>query len=114
MTNVTETLQALVAYYTGLGNWFALAYGNPGNDVTVNNEASGGSPAYARQSTSWTVTGVAAIGSGIIFNVPAGSYTFMSMCSGSAGSNQVDWAGISPQVIGAQATITIVPLATAS
>jgi hypothetical protein len=114
MTNVNATLLGLCTYYTGLGNWFGLATGNPGANPAVANEASGGSPAYARQSATWTVTGAVALASAVIINVPAGTYSYLLMCSASSGAFMVDWCGINPQVIGAQNTLTIVPLATMS
>jgi len=114
MTNVTATADTIVSDYTGLGNWISLHTGAPGSTSTPANEASGGSPAYARQSTTWTVAGSTATGSAVTFNVPAGTYSYMGVCSASSGSNLVDWCAITPQVITAQSTITITPLATAS
>jgi hypothetical protein len=114
MTNVTTTLQSLVTYYVGLANWLGLGTGLPGSSTTPANEATGGSPAYARQSTTWNVTGATSLGSPTIFNVPAGTYGYLLLCSGSSGANMVDWCPFTPQVITAQTTITVVPLATAS
>jgi hypothetical protein len=114
MTNVSTTLQSLVSYYTGLGNWMGLATGIPGSSTTPANEATGGSPAYTRQATTWNVTGATALGAAVIFNVPAGTFGYLLLCSASSGNNQVDWCSFTPQVISAQTTITVVPLATAS
>jgi hypothetical protein len=114
MTNVTATADQMISDYAALGNWVGLAGGNPGSTPAVANEASGGSPAYTRQETSWLVTGSTAIGSAVTFNVPPGTYSFMIICSGSSGNNMVDWCSISPQVATTQTTITITPLATAS
>lgn len=114
MTNVTTTAGTVVADYTGLGNWIGLATGNPGSTSTPANEATGGSPAYARKSTTWTVSGATATGSAVTFNVPAGTYSYMLVCSGSSGNNMVDWCPISPQVISSQTTLTLTPVATAS
>jgi hypothetical protein len=114
MTNVTTTEQNVVGYYTGLGNWIGLATGNPGSTPSPANEAAGGSPAYARQATTWLVSGPTAIGQAVTFNVPAGTYNYMIMCSASSGANMVDWSPISPQIATSQTTITITPLATAS
>lgn len=114
MVNVTATQTTIVTDYKALGNYIGLCTGAPGASSTPANEATGGSPVYARQSTSWTVTGNAAMGTGVTFNVPAGTYNYMIMCSGSSGNNMVDWAPITPQVKSGQSTITITPLATAS
>jgi hypothetical protein len=114
MTNVAATADVIVTDYKALGNWISLHNGNPGSTSTPANEASGGSPAYARQSTTWTVAGSTATGSSVTFNVPAGTYSYMGLCSASSGNTMVDWAPITPQVITAQNTITITPLATAS
>jgi hypothetical protein len=114
MTNVSTTLQSLVTYYSGLGNWMGLATGNPGSSTTPLNEATGGAPPYVRQATTWNVTGSTALGSALIFNVPAGSYNYLLLCSASSGANMVDWCPFTPQVIPSQTTITIIPLTTAS
>src|SRR5580693_2759897 len=108
MTNVSTTLQSLISYYTGLANWLGMATGNPGSSGTPANEASGGSPAYTRQATTWNVTGSTALGTPVIFNAPAGTFGYMLLCSGSSGANMVDWSPFTPQVISAQTTITIV------
>lgn len=114
MTNVTSTAQALINDYSALGNWIGLCTGNPGSTAAPSNEASGGSPAYARQATSWDVSGPTAIGSAVTLNVPAGTYAYMIMCSAASGNSMVDWTPITPQVATSQTTITITPLATAS
>jgi len=114
MTNVSATAGTIVTDYKSLGNWVGLATGNPGSTSTPANEATGGSPAYARQSTTWTVSGATATGSSVTINVPAGTYSYMILCSGSSGNNMVDWCPISPQVIVSQTTITLTPVANAT
>lgn len=114
MSNVDSTSDAQVINYVSLGSWIGLATGNPGNTNTPANEAVGGSPAYARKETTWVTSGSQSIGSPVTFNVGPGTYTYMLLCSGSSGSNMVDWAPITPQVAAVQTTITITPLATAS
>lgn len=114
MTNVTTTAETMVTDYSNLGAWIGLCTGAPGSTSAPANEASGGSPAYTRLETSWTVSGATAIGSAVTFNVPAGTYNYMILCSASTGNAMVDWAAISPQVASGQTTITITPLATAS
>jgi hypothetical protein len=114
MTNVTATEGTLVTDYKALGNYIGLCTGAPGSTSTPANEATGGSPAYARQATTWTVAGATATGSSVTINVAAGTYSYMILCSASSGNNMVDWCPITPQVITSQNTITITPLATAS
>jgi len=116
VTNVTTTQNLLISYYTGLGSWFGLATSasSPGQTNSPANEASGGTPAYARIETNWSVTGPAAIGGSVTFNVPPGTYGYMLLCSASAGNFMVDWAPVQQQVCANQTTITIIPLAQAS
>jgi hypothetical protein len=114
MTNVSVTLGTLITAYAGYGVYVGLATGAPGSTATPANEASGGSPAYARKATTWSVSGAVATGTAVTFNVPAGTYSYMIFCSGVSGNNMVDWCPISPQVIGSQNTITLTPVATAS
>jgi hypothetical protein len=114
MTNVSATANTVVTDYTDLGNYISLHTGNPGSTSTPANEATGGSPAYARKATTWTVSGAQATGSAVTFNVPAGTYSYMGVCSGSSGNNLVDWGPITPQVVASQTTITLTPLATVS
>lgn len=114
MTNVDATSDSLITDYVAFGAWIGLATGNPGNTNAPANEAVGGSPAYARQETTWSTSGSQSIGSPVTFNVGPGTYSYMLLCSGSSGSNMVDWCPITPQVTAVQTTITITPLATAS
>lgn len=114
MTNVTSTAGTLISDYSNLGNWIGLSTGNPGSTAAPANEATGGSPAYTRQATTWNVSGSTAIGTAVTFNVPAGTYSYMILCSAASGNTMVDWAPITPQVAGTQTTITITPLANAS
>jgi hypothetical protein len=114
VSNVDSTSDAQVVNYVGLGSWIGLCTGNPGNTNSPANEAIGGSPAYARQETTWVTTGSTSIGSPVTLNVGPGTYSYMIMCSASSGANMVDWTPITPQVTAVQRTITITPLATAS
>lgn len=114
MAQVDNTNDLVVTYVVGLGDYIGLATGNPGSSNSPANEAVGGSPAYVRQLTDWVVSGATAIGSPVTFNVGAGTYTHMIMCSASTGTNMVDWVPITPQTTPVQTTITITPLYTAS
>ena len=114
MANVDATIDTIVTDYVALGSWIGLCTGNPGNTNAPANEAVGGSPAYSRQETTWTTSGSQSIGSPVTFNVGPGTYNYAIICSGSSGSNMVDWTPIPPQIKSVQSTITITPLATAS
>lgn len=114
MTNTDATSDTLVTTFVGLGAWIGLATGNPGSTATPANEAVGGSPAYARQETTWSTSGSQSIGSPVTFNVGPGTYSYVILCSGSSGANMVSYSPITPQVTPIQTTITITPLATAS
>jgi hypothetical protein len=114
MTNTTATALEIITDWSDLGSWIGLCTGNPGSTTSPANEVSGGSPAYARKETGWVVSGATAIGTPVTINVPAGTYSFIILCSGSSGNNVVDWASMTPQVCTEQTTLTITPLATAS
>lgn len=114
MVNVTATATTLATDYTNLGSYIGLATGNPGSTTTPANEATGGSPSYARQETTWNVSGTQALGTEVTFNVPSGTYNYMIFCSAATGNNMIDWAPMSPLEATGQTTITVVPLTTVS
>lgn len=109
--NQLQTAQNITNDYTALGNWIGVCTGPPGNSSTVLNEASGGSPAYARQATTWTAnSNGSATGSQVTLNLPAGTYPYMIVCSSSSGNTMVDWCILStPISTGAQGPVTITP-----
>jgi hypothetical protein len=111
LTNLVSTAQNLDNTKVSLGNYIGVCTGVPGSTSTVLNEATGGSPAYARQATTWTAgTNGSHTGSPVVLNLPAGTYPYMIMCSASSGNNMVDWCILpTPIVIGAQTPITITP-----
>jgi hypothetical protein len=111
MVNISTTKQSIANYAAGLGHWVGLSTANPGNTATVLNEASGGSPAYARQSTTWTSGGSGGVvnGSAVTINVPAGTFTYAVLCSASTGNYQVDWSQIIAMTTSAQSQIIVTP-----
>jgi hypothetical protein len=111
MTNVLSTAQALDNYKVSLGNWIGVCTGPPGNTSTVLNEATGGSPAYARQQTTWTPgTNGTNTGSQVTLNLPAGTYSYGIICSASTGNTMIDWFTLqTPIVITAQTAVPITP-----
>jgi hypothetical protein len=113
MVNQLATAQNITNDYTALGNWIGVATGPPGTTATVLNEAVGGSPAYARQATTWTagVNGTAT-GSSITLNLPAGTYPYLIMCQSSTGNTLVDWCILNtPIMVSSQAAIQVTPSA---
>jgi hypothetical protein len=112
MVNCVATQNTLAADYAALGSWIGLATGNPGTGTTPSNEATGGSPAYARVQTSWTAgtTGVQN-GSAVTINVAAATYTYMILASAAtvATTNMVDNVAITSVVMGAQGQIVVTP-----
>lgn len=110
MVTCTATLNSLAAAYAGYGSWVGLATGAPGTTSTPANEASGGSPAYARKNTTWSAgsTGVQN-GTAQTIDVAAGTYTYVLIASNSTGNNMVDNATITSVVMGAQGQIVVTP-----
>lgn len=110
MVTSTDTLNNLATAYKGYGSWVGLATGAPGTSSTPSNEASGGSPAYARKNTTWSAgsTGVQN-GSAVTIDVAAATYTYVLLASASAGNNMYDNASITSVVMGAQGQIVVTP-----
>lgn len=111
MVTCTDTLNALASAYIGYGSWVGLATGAPGTASTPSNEASGGSPAYARKGTTWGSASPAGViaGSAVTIDVAAATYTYVLIASNSTGNNQKDNATITSVVMGAQGQIVVTP-----
>lgn len=97
---------------TALGTWHSLHTGDP--STTGANEASGGSPAYARKQTTWTngSTDGSVAGSTVTFDVPAGTYLWLGLWSASTGgtfigAKQIN--GTTGVTLSAQGTLAINP-----
>ena len=116
MVNVTATTQALSKDYTELGSFIGLATDDPGSTSTPMNEASGGTPAYSRQQTTWTAgSGGVFNGSVVTINVAGGqTYKYMILCSGASGHNMIDNCPIPPQVMNGDGQLTLSPVYTQS
>lgn len=107
---VGTTRQALADAYKVLGTWVGLATGAPGSSATPANEATGGSPAYARKQTTWTSsTGGVVNGSACSVDVAAGTYTHMILASAVSGANQIDNADVTDTVMSGQGQIVVTP-----
>jgi hypothetical protein len=110
MVACTATQNALCTAYTGIGSWLGVATGNPGSGTSATNEASGGSPAYARQQTTWgSVSGGTVTGTEEIINVPAGLYTYMIMATASTGATMFDNCPINNIPLAGQGQIVLAP-----
>lgn len=108
-TNASKETGALAV--TGSGSWISLHTGDPG--TTGTNEATGGSPAYARKQTTWTggtSDGVVA-GSAVSFDVPAGTYTHIGVWSASTAGTFVGGFALSTSTgaLPGQATVAVTP-----
>lgn len=112
---VTATRETLAAAYAGAGTWISLHTGNP--STTGANEATGGSPAYARKQTTWTAgaSDGATGGSQVTFDVPAGTYTHVGIWSAATSGTFIDSYDIPTDVVmGAQGQIQVTPTYTQS
>lgn len=110
MVTCTATLNSLAAVYAGYGSWIGLATGAPGDTATPANEATGGSPAYARKATTWSAGTVGVQnGTAVTIDVAAATYTYVILASNSTGNNMRDNASITSVVMGAQGQIVVTP-----
>lgn len=105
---VDATKQALANTYTGLGAYISLHTGDPG--TTGTNEATGGSPAYARVLTTWG-TGAAGVKSGsqVTIDVPAGTYTYAGIWSAVTAGTFIDKILITSTTLGLQGQVKVTP-----
>lgn len=105
-TNAAKEAAALAV--AALGASISLHTGNPG--TTGTNEAAGGSPAYARKTTTWSggASDGAVNGSPVVFDAPAGEYTWLGVWNGSTfiGGLQLD---ASTGALPVQTTVTVTP-----
>ena len=113
MVQVTATKQTISNAAVALGNYIGICTGSPGTTATPSNEAAGGSPAYARQATTWTAgSGGVNNGSPVTINLPSSTYLYLIQCSGSSGNNMVDWCPITAVVLSSQTAIPFTPVYT--
>jgi hypothetical protein len=107
---IATTRQNLADRYATLGTWIGVTTGAPGTTATPANEATGGSPAYARKQTTWTSsTGGVVNGSAVTIDVAAATYTHIILCSSATGANQIDNADVTDVVMSAQGQIVVTP-----
>ena len=98
-----------------LGSYVSLHTGDP--STTGANEATGGSPAYARQQTTWsadtTDDGVRA-GTQVTIDLPAGTYTHFGLWSAATGGTFVGGGTITSTTLAGQGQIKVTPTYTQS
>lgn len=108
-TSATKETSALAA--TGLGSWISLHTADPGTAGT--NEATGGSPAYARKQTTWAAGSADGVvnGSAVSFDVPAGSYSHIGVWSAATSGTFVGGFALSTSTgaLPGQAVVAVTP-----
>lgn len=107
---VNATKEALADAYIALGAYVSLHTGDP--STTGANEATGGSPAYARKLTTWSADvvddGVRA-GTEVTIDVPAGTYTYAGLWTASTSGTFIDKVAITSTTLGAQGQVKVTP-----
>ncbi|WP_064075926.1 phage tail fiber protein [Prescottella equi] len=84
-------------------------------DPTTANEATGGTPAYARKQTTWTPgTGGIKTGSQVAIDVPPGTYTWVGIWDAATGGNLLDKQAMNSTTLGYQGQILVSPTFTVS
>lgn len=113
LTNASK--EAAADTVIGLGSWISLHTADPG--TTGASEATGGSPAYAREQTTWsadaTDDGVRA-GTEVTIDLPAGTYTHFGVWTAETGGTFIGGGSIASTTLGAQGQIKVTPTYTQS
>lgn len=105
---VVATKNSLCTQYASLGAYISVHTASPGG--TGANEATGGSPAYARIATTWGSASASAIsGSQVTINLAAGTYTFAGLWTAATSGTFIDQVAISSTTLGSQGTLLITP-----
>ncbi len=106
-TNATKETAALAV--TALGGYISLHTGDP--STTGANEATGGSPAYARKLTTWTGGGSDGVvaGSEVTIDLAAGTYTHFGVWTAVSAGTFIGGGSITSTTLGAQGQIKVTP-----
>lgn len=109
--NVAASKNALAGKFATDATWIAVCTASPGAGPAVSNEATGGSPAYARKQTTWgSASGGVISGSAVTVDLPAGTYTHIAICTASTGSTLYEWYALGTSlVMSVQGTVQITP-----
>jgi hypothetical protein len=88
---VDSTKAALANTYTGLGQFFGLATGDPGTNAQPMNEANGSNYSRAQLQQQWSLdgAGVATVQCAIKGDANT-TYTHVILCSDMSGANMID------------------------
>jgi len=112
---VTATRNTLATSYGTALSWIGIATGDPGTSATPANEATGGSPAYARKQTTWGTAASGAItGSSVTVDLAAGTYSFAILASAATGNTMGDKVSITSTTLGTQGQLVVTPSYTQS
>jgi hypothetical protein len=112
---VNATKEALADAFIALGTYVSLHTASPGSTGT--NEATGGSPAYARKQTTWSADAVddgVRAGTEVTIDLPAGTYTHYGIWTAATSGTFIDGGAISSTTLGAQGQIKVTPTYTQS
>ena len=112
---LATTRQSVCNSYVALGTWIGTATASPGTTATPSNESAGGSPSYARKSTSWTPSsGGVNTGSAVTIDVPASTIAFILLASAATvgAANMIDWSDVTDIVFSAQGQAVVTPTMT--
>ncbi|WP_327139345.1 phage tail fiber protein [Nocardia sp. NBC_01327] len=105
---VTATKNALCTTYSQQGAYISIHTADPGSSGA--NEASGGSPAYARIQTTWGTAASSQItGSAVTINLAAGTYTYAGIWTAATGGTFIDKVAIASTTLGAQGSLIVTP-----
>ncbi len=112
-TNAMKEILSMA--YGSTASWVSAHTADPG--TTGANEATGGSPAYARKQTTWTPGASDGVNSGsqVTIDVPAGTYTHLGISSAStAGTFYDSYALPTAQTFATQGQLLVTPTFTQS
>lgn len=108
LTNASLETAALAV--TGLGDFISLHTSDPG--TTGTGEATGGSPAYSREETTWSggASDGSVPGSEVTFDAPAATYTHFGIWTAVSGGTFVGGGALNaPATLGAQGQVKVTP-----
>ncbi|MEC3955795.1 hypothetical protein VMT65_22370 [Nocardia sp. CDC153] len=117
--SVNATKNVLANAYAGIAGsnvvYVSVHVNDPGS--TGINEASGGSPAYARKPSTWgAVVNGQVTGSQVAIDLPANTYNYAGLWKTATGGQAdfIDKVAIAPTTLGAQGQLLITPTFTVS
>lgn len=115
MARTNAAKEAAAVAVTGLGGWLSVHTSDPG--TTGANEATGGTPTYARKQTTWTPGAADGVSTGsmVTIDVPPGTYTHAGQWSAAVAGTFVQGVAFpTPIVATEQGQINLTPTDTES